>query len=330
MTVLATTHPTLLDHVKRMDPDGKVASIVELLAQTNEVLADMVWAEANGTTGHVTTVRSGLPSVTWRKLYKGVQPSKSTVVQVTESMGMLEAYAEVDKKLAMLNGNTTEFRLSEDMAFIEAMNQEMAKTLFLGNESTEPEAFTGFAARFNDQSAENARNIITDAATPDSSDNTSIWLIVWGTNTVHGIFPKGMPAGMNVEDLGEVTLEDAAGGKYQGYRTHYEWNAGLSVRDWRYVVRIQFDLEDVVASGATGPVLSELMAKAIRRIPNKSLGRAAFYMNTDALDALEKQCNAKSTLAFGSVMDAQGVEVDAFRKIPIRRVDAITSTETGI
>ncbi|WP_368734330.1 major capsid protein, partial [Klebsiella quasipneumoniae] len=65
----------------------------------------------------------------------GVQPSKSTTVQVTDYVGMLETYAEVDKSLADLNGNTAEFRLSEDRAFIEAMNQQMAQTLFYGDSS---------------------------------------------------------------------------------------------------------------------------------------------------------------------------------------------------
>ena len=39
-------------------------------------------------------------------------------------------------------------------------------------------------------------------------------------------------------DLGEHTLIDPQGGRYQGYRTHYKWDLGLTLRDWRYVVRI--------------------------------------------------------------------------------------------
>ena len=125
MSTLAVTHPTLLDVTKRLDPNGKIDAIAEMLNQTNEVLDDMVWIEGNLPTGHRTTVRTGLPAPTWRKLYGGVQPTKSRTAQVTDSTGMLEAYAEVDKELADLNGNTGAFRLSEDRAHIEGMNQEL-------------------------------------------------------------------------------------------------------------------------------------------------------------------------------------------------------------
>ena len=333
MTTLAATHPTLLDLSKRLDPNGKIDTIVEMLTQTNEILEDMVWVEGNLSTGHRTTVRSGLPTPTWRKLYGGVQPSKSRTVQVTDACGMLEAYAEVDKALADLNGNTAAFRLSEDRAFIEGMNQEFAQTLFLGNEATEPEAFTGFGPRFNSQSAENGSNIITSATTPDGTDNTSIWLVVWGPNTVHGIYPKGSTAGLQMSDKGQVTIEDANGsngGRMEAYRTHYRWDCGLTVRDWRYVVRINFDLEDVVSTGATGPVLDKLMRQAIRRIPSLGMGRPAFYANRDALDAIDDQAANKGTLAFKTIEDAQGKLVNRFLNIPIRRCDAITSTESGI
>ena len=132
MAVKGLTALTLADWGKRVDPNGKVDKIIELLGQTNPILQDMPFVEGNLPTGHRTTIRSGLPSATWRLLNYGVQPSKSTTVQVTDSVGMLETYAEVDKSLADLNGNTAEFRLSEDSAFIEAMNQQIAQTLFYG------------------------------------------------------------------------------------------------------------------------------------------------------------------------------------------------------
>ena len=59
--------------------------------------------EGNLETGNKTTVRTGLPTPTWRKLYGGIQPAKSTTAQVQDSCGMLEAYAEIDKALADLD-----------------------------------------------------------------------------------------------------------------------------------------------------------------------------------------------------------------------------------
>ena len=119
MSVLGANVLTLSDWAKRLDPDGKVPEIAEMLSQTNEVLLDMLWKEGNLPTGERTTVRTGLPSVAWRLINKGVQPSKSTTAQVDEACGTLEAWSEVDVKLADLNGNTSAFRLSEAQAFIE-------------------------------------------------------------------------------------------------------------------------------------------------------------------------------------------------------------------
>ncbi len=101
----------LLDLKARLDSTDKVTQVVEALHQTNEVLDDAVWVEANELTGHTTSVRTGLPEPTWRKLYGGVQPSKTTSVKVREGLGMLENYAEIDKSLADLQGINGEIAL---------------------------------------------------------------------------------------------------------------------------------------------------------------------------------------------------------------------------
>lgn len=336
MATLAVSHPTLLDVTKRLDPNGKIAAIAEILTMVNPILDDMVWKEGNLPTGHRHTIRSGLPTPTWRKLYGGVQPTKSRTLQVTDATGMLEAYAEVDKALADLNGNTSEFRLSEDKAHIEGMSQELASTLIYGNESSEPEAFTGFGPRFNSQSAENGGNILTSAATPDNTDNASIWLVCWGDN-VFGLYPKGSKAGLAMEDKGQVTIEDidGAGGRMEAYRSHYRWDAGLAVRDWRYVVRVQVDAEDLVKDAASGPDLIDLMAQAIDLIPNINSGRPVFYANRTLRGFLRRQIMnkvANSTLSIEQLTRANGALIREimFDGIPVRRCDALTNTESGI
>lgn len=332
MTTLAVTHPTLLDFKNRLDPNDKVARVIEMLAQTNEIIEDMPFLEGNLPTGHRTTVRTGLPAPTWRKLYGGVQPTKSTNVPITDSCGMLEAYAEVDKALADLNGNAAAFRLSEDRAHIEGMNQEFASTLWYGNEGTEPEAFTGFAPRYNSTSAVNAENIITSATDPDSNDNASIYLIVWGENTVHGIYPKGSTAGLQVNDKGQVTVEsiDNAGGRMEAYRTHYRWDVGLCVRDWRYVVRINFDREDLVKDAATGPDLTDLMVQALEIVPSLTMGRPAFYMNRSVRSWLRRQMTNKTKNSTLSFENMAGKRVLTFDGVPCRRSDQLLNSESDI
>ena len=316
MPTLSTTNPTLADVASRMTADGKIdPQIVELLNETNEVLDDMTVIEANGFTEHKTTVRSGLPAGTWRKLNYGVQPEKSRTVPVKDSMGMLETYAEVDKALADLNGNSAAWRLSEDRAFIEGMNQTMATTLFYGDSSADPEKFMGLAPRYNSLSAENAMNIIDAGGT--GNDNTSIWLIVWGPNTCHTIFPKGSSAGLQSRDLGEHTLTDAAGGRYQGYRTHYKWDIGLCVRDWRYVVRIANIPKTI---GSTN--LIDLMIEASELLPSLNGVRPAFYMNKTIRTNLRKQIASKGNVHL-SLDEAAGKKVMSFDEIPVRRCDAL-------
>lgn len=327
MAVKGLTALTLADWGKRIDPNGKVDKIIELLSQTNPILLDMMIMESNSPTGHKTTVRTGLPDATWRLLNYGVPNSKSTTAQVTDTMGMLETYAEIDKSLADLNGNTAEFRLSEDRAFLEAMNQKMAQTLFYGDTSVNPQQFMGLASRYSSKSAGNGQNIIDAGGT--GTDNTSIWLVVWGENTVHGIFPKGQKAGLHMEDKGQQTLKDANGGQYEGYRTHYKWDNGLVLRDWRYVVRIaNIDVSDLSVPASAANIVTQ-MVKALHRVPNLKMGRAAFYMNRTVAQALDLQSLDKASLAL-SVKETEGEWWTTFRGIPIRETDAILETEARV
>lgn len=338
MAALSAANPTLLDLAKMTDPDGKIAAVVEILNETNEVLDDMTFMEGNLPTGHRTTVRSGIPAPTWRSLYGGVQPNKSRTVQVTDNTGMLEAYAEIDKALADLNGNTAAFRLSEDRAHIEGIAQEMANTIFYGNEGSEPAAFTGLAPRYNDLSAENADNIIDAGGT--GTDNASIWLVLWGPNTVHGIVPKGSKAGLQVTDKGQVTIEDVDGngGRMEAYRTHYRQDAGLTLRDWRYVVRIaNIDkslLTRVYTAGAfsTGAHLPDLMFQAMRLVPNMAAGRPAFYMSRDIATWVARQTSAAvqgATLTMDMVAGDKKF-TERFHGVPLRRCDALAADEARV
>jgi len=318
---------TYLDLANRLDPNDKVAAIIELLNETNEILDDMKSKEGNLVTGNKTTVRTGLPSVAWRLLNYGVQPSKSTTKPVVDTTGNLEAYAEVDKDLADLNDNTAAFRLSEDRAFLESMNQEMAEALFYGNVAVDPEKFTGLAARYSSLSATSGENIVDAGGT--GTDNTSIWLIVWGESTVHGIYPKGSVGGFKHQDLGEKTLTDAANGLYQGYRTHYKWEIGLTVRDWRYAVRIANIDWSATINDTSAPDLVKFMIEAIEIVHNLNMGTPVFYMRREIRTALRNQIRTDSNVQL-TVDTVAGKRVVSFDEVPVKRVDQLLSTEAQV
>lgn len=339
---VGSTVLTLADWAKRLDPDGKVPTIVELLSQTNDILKDKLYKEGNLPTGERVTVRTGLPSVAWRLLNQGVAVSKSTTAQVDEQAGMLEAWSEVDKDLAELNGNTAAFRLSEAQAFIEAMNQEMASTLMYGNSGTAPEEFLGFAPRYSSLSAANAQNILSAGGA--GADNTSVWLVVWGANTVFGVFPKGSKAGLIHEDMGLVTVETSAGvggNRMRAYQDRWQWKTGLVVKDWRYAVRIaNVDVSDLVAKTGTqakdaATELIELMARAIDRIPSMGMGKPVFYANRTVMSHLRVQALRKSASAvtFTEALNQFGERVQTglnFLGIPVRQVDALLESEAAV
>jgi hypothetical protein len=326
---LGTGVLTLADWAKRLDPNGAVPDIVELLSQSNEILLDMLFKEGNLPTGDRTTVRTGLPAVAWRLINGTTPTSKSTTAQVDEQCGSLDAWSEVDCKLAALNGNTAGFRQSEALAFIEAMNQEVAQTLFYGNAGLAPEEFTGLAARYSLSTAGNGKNVIKGGGA--GNDNTSIYLVGWGPNSVHGIFPKGSKAGITHQDYGEVTIQGSTGiggTRMRAYQEQFTWDVGISLKDWRHVVRIcNIDISDLIANSGSQALLFQLMAKAIHRMPSVTAVRPAFYMNRTILEFLDIQATANVTSGGGLTFDnVDGKRVMFFRGIPLRTSDALLET----
>lgn len=326
MAVLNGTDLTLVDWAKRLDPDGRTADVAEILSQDNEALMDATWFEGNLPTGNKTTIRTGLPNGTVRKINQGVAKEKSQTDQIIDTIAMLETYSEVDTSLASLNGNTSMFLKSESDGFLEGLNQTQGFNMFYSDSDLAPEEYMGLGPRYSSTTAGNGRNVLTAGGA--GADNTSIYLVGWNPDKVSMFFPKGSKAGLNMNFKGIDTVFDANGNQFEAYRTHYKWDAGMVVRDWRYVVRIaNIDVSDLTGdkSGASAD-LTDLMAQALELIPNMGSTRPAFYMNRTVSSFLRRQVNNTNNvqLAREEVFGKMATVADG---VPIRRMDALHNAE---
>lgn len=349
MAGLNSTLFSLVDATKRMAPNGSVEmGIAELLMQQNELLLDMEWKEGNLPTGHRLTMRTGLPTGTWRKFNQGVTSTKSTTVQVDEACGMYEQKGAIDKDLALLNGQTAAFRLSENVAHIEAMNIDMATAMFYSDNSV-PEKFIGLSPRYSSTTAGNGQNILLAGGA--STDNTSIWLIGWGEPGLFGIYPKGSKAGLQhtpVQDGsgdGCIEYDDGTGtsATFRAFVDRYQWKCGIAVKNWQYAVRIaNIKIADLITLASTQTTTAstgiiKLMSRAIDRIPNANGVKLAFYMNRTVFSALKLMALDKSSSAL-SIEDAllqfgdftvKSKQLN-FLGIPIRKCDALVNNESVV
>lgn len=336
MATLSTKNLTLADWAKRLDPDGKTARIVQLLSQTNQILDDMIYKEGNLPTGEKTTISTGLPDAYYRMMNQGTPDSKSTTAQIIENAATLTARSQVDCDEAELNGNVSAFRMSENEAFIEAMSQKMAQTLFYGSASN-PEEFVGLANRYNSTSAGNGGNIVL--AGGSGSDNTSIWLCAWDQTKAFGVFPKGSKAGLQHEDLGKGDAFDADNNRFRAYMDVFTWKNGLVVKDWRYISRqANIDVSDLEGLTGTQAVTAATsivkgMSRQIDLLPS-STGKRAFYVNRKVASylriiGLDKSSSAV-TVQEGLNQFGETIFTTRFLGIPVRLCDKILNTESTI
>ena len=328
MATLGATYVDLIDIYKQQDGHGQFVPVIEMLMEMNPMLDDAIAVECNKGTTHLHTVRSGLPDVTWGKLYQGIPNGKGKTSQVEDTTGFVEGLSTIDKRLLDLSTNEGAVRLSEAQAYLESMSQEVATKLIYGNSASDPEEFMGFAPRFNDTTAANGNQIILAGGA--GADNTSIWFVTWGDNQCNLLYPKGTQAGVQREDMGKQRVTDGAGNAYYAMEEKFTWHVGLAVKDWRYVCRIANIDVSLMAAGSVS--LYDFMRKAYYKLQNRRVagGNIAIYCNRDvleALDALASNAGTSDSFVRLKTTEIEGKEVTTYRGIPIRETDAIINTE---
>lgn len=333
----------IADYYKRIDQNGNIIPIAEALAESNEIMEDIVFKEGNMTNGDRQSIRTGLPEVYWKQYNRGVPSSKSTVATVEETLGMMEGQSKVDAQMIAQNGNDPEFRKTEEAPFIEAMAQTFTKTLFKGDARVKSEGFSGFESRYatlDTAKAQSAKNVIDCGGT--GNNLTSVWIIGWGDN-VYCPYPLKSTAGLQSQDMGVQLVDDDLGNKYRAYVTIYNLTAGLMVRDWRYVVRLaNIDVKQLrngtgIGDGTEGAInLIDKLLDGLTLLPKKKQGKMklGIYMNRDVytgLTTLSRRQNS-NVVTWQQANNAFGTDGAwaTFQGIPLRQVDELTNDEKQV
>ena len=320
---------TLMEWGQHFDKSGKPHNIIELMSAENTILDDILWREATDYDGHRTTVRSGLPKVYWRRLYRGTPVSKSAISAIKDPVGMLEGRSVLDVKLMEIHQSQAKaYREAEARAFTEAMRQELALAIFYGSIKGNPDGIHGLDPRY---AYKNAPQVIDAGGT--GANCTSMWGIVWGDNEVSGIFPKDSQAGLKHKPIAEYDAYDDLGNAFRAVGDLIEWNVGLTVRDWRCVVRIcNIPTANLMkAKGEAGFVdLHRLTIQAKNMVPPEKRTRLKWYCNQEIMTALEMQATDAGNvhLHYGELFNSKGVPF--LHGAAVRQNDAILTTETAL
>lgn len=341
MATLATSRPTLLDVMRSLDPNGRIAKVAKVLQQYNKMLDDIPWIEGNLATGNQTTIQTSKAAPSRRSLNAGVVPTKSTVGQINDACSILENRNMIDVNVAGINGNSEAYRFQQDSMMMEGFSDALAIDLIYGDAAVDPLQFNGFATRYFSLGTTYTTSTQIIDAGGTGTDNTTIWLIGWGEGKVHGVYPKGTKAGLQYEDRGiqDILTNTTTGAYMRAYVSWMQWMTGLAIEDYRYVVRIaNIDVSNLNTAGDgsdTSANIMKLMSKALDLLPDDGNTSPVFYMsrNTKSMLRVKMQDKSNLHLTVSDLVAPQGITRRpelTFQGIPVRRMDAILETESPI
>lgn len=339
MAFSAKRNPTMIDIVKGK-VDGKFdRDVVELALESNENLGHFVTLPCNDGDHDTTTIRTGIPESAWTSFYEGVQPSKGSKTQVTNSCGHLEALLQVDARLIKTQEDAEQELGDEAYAQGESMGNEVLSSVFYGNTKVNGKKFNGLTpvysklptATTTDKEAQyytiECKRSAAGTAGRDAALR-SIWLIGHGRMGTALIYPKGTSAGLQRGAVTDQTVTTADGKRLRVKEQFFDWTVGCRVKDFRKNVRIcniESNNLDTLAVD-----LGEYMLKAYVRV-NKTGVNLKWYMPKDIYEYLviKTRRDVKSGGNFGFA-EFDGKVILHFQGIPIFTEEALNVNEEAV
>lgn len=346
MATLGTRYITLRDVQSGRTPDGFLdKNVVELMAQENPVLQDVLWKQCLRGREDIVTIRTGMPEAVVRAYYEGWAGSKSQKRQVTNACARVSTGLEFDWAIYEDQKDKAAFLADEQRAHASVLGDKVASLLFYGDSAEDPRGINGFAKTFGEYGEITGSSMVTDERTAafyclnggktseiDAASGVarrSIFMVGWGARSAHGIYPEATSAGIKIGQLTKQFDRDADGKNIEMGKQEMNWQAGLNIRDFRFCGRIANInvMADPEASGAVDVV--KLLRRLVTRVKTSGV-QQRMYMSKLAFEHVAAQFEKKTSsnaVKYGDLEQKLGASLLG---IPVSFCDAMNVDEKAV
>lgn len=339
------TNLTMAELVRREDPDGTLADIVDQLSEVNAIVPDATWKQCNDGSSNQTTRTITEPSGAYRMFGQGVVREAGVTEVINEPTALLAGFSEPDADLMRQQPEGPEMaRLQEDTFFINGLTKTYVSDIFDGVRNTNPLEILGINNRSD-------YNVLSSEFTFDNAggnasataNKTSIYFIQWGFKMVNMIFPRNMAPNatgqgspIRMRDFGEQLVLDPLNtnnnAKYPAFQSWFQIAWGIAIEDPRMIKRVV----NISTSNIDGvddfSFDEEIMIDAFNELENGGMG-AVIYCNRTVKSQMMKRANEKGNASFTQDTEGEGPfakPVLRFWGIPVREVAQLTNTQSTV
>lgn len=337
---------TFRDLLSGRTPNGFVdKDIVEMMAQENPVLQDVLWKQCNKGREDFVTIRTGMPDAVLRAFYEGFKGSKTSKKQVTNACCTVTTGIEFDWRLYEADKDKVSFLSDEQRANSSVLGDKAAALLIYGDSDKDPKGINGFFKTYGEFGAVTGSSMQTDdrkasfytfnagttAQLTASSGlaRRSLLLVGWGAKSMHGIYPEGSSSGIKIESLTSQYVDDGAGGRLRMGLQEMNWDLGLNIRDFRYGGRIANI--DVMSdpSNANTPDVTTFVRKLVTRVKSNGVTQR-FYCSRLVMEHIAEQFEKKTSANAIKYADLEQKKDASLLGIPVSICDCMNGDEEAV
>lgn len=330
---------TLLERAK-ITVDGKrVGKIIDVLDKfgVEEFMKDVPFFPANQGLKHRIVRTTSRPTSTRRRFYQGVGATQDTTQVIFEPVILFEQRSETDEdEFDTIEGGNN-LRAKKDKVKVKAMMDDFVYGFFNDARTSGSEYINGLGARMTALSYPG----FTTTSLPYVWDNkgtgdnlSSIYLIEYGEDACHGIFPSGAAVrgsimGIIARNKGKEQILDSDDStkKFYAYVSQFKFWWGLAVNnDWKIARIANIDIDET-SSGA----LNE--NNIIKALNHGKFNKAAtrMYVNPYIKTQIDIKAKDKNNVQW-DLTNIFGREIPTFWGIPVRKLDEtiLSATEDQV